>query len=518
MDFREYCKIKEKEILEQLKEFKQNKESFSNSSEVDINECGEILENASDYNKYKLKRQFLRFVHPFQEKWQKHRYKNEIKKTPSKKEELEETLRQIRWVNKKFNGFIFKSGIFPNDKLVEIILEYGQTQNKTGNFVLKMLVSLFRCTMNEKGEVLSILENNIADFFDLNYQVLKDKKSSDLLFLFNKLFILCLSGEIREKYSMSITEIQNEIKRQDFNKDEKERKKLSQRLKVLNELKIYISGDEIICAPLSINYFKDLLIESGLPLDVQDFYLNKMYLFMKQEERKNSTYILNQHLKMEQIYIIKKASRLVEKKVDIAISKLIRRVIKDIVSMCKYKELEMIATVEQEMKFLDSIDYKIKVLEEIIKNGINNKVRSTFNYLTDNDCVPLLLTDIETKDIIDYQEIYYMLNILAQNHNIGKELGQFQGVNCYAIEGNCGTLLYTKYKKKIVIIRLIEDNKNIEYSRYLNKNIIEAMHKKLSEPVNHVVESVNERLVLHTLSLRENAKENGFCFKKKAKK
>jgi len=114
--------------------------------------------------------------------------KNEIKKTPSKKEELEETLRQIRWVNKKFNGFIFKSGIFPNDKLVEIILEYGQTQNKTGNFVLKMLVSLFRCTMNEKGEVLSILENNIADFFDLNYQVLEDKKSSDLLFLFNKLY------------------------------------------------------------------------------------------------------------------------------------------------------------------------------------------------------------------------------------------------------------------------------------------------------------------------------------------
>lgn len=453
--FKEYLKGRLKTLNKDLIQIETEISSLPSVKDFDMTKYGSKSYFLHEYFESKPKRLFGIKIKPSSNKLQEFAhslvYQRLYEKKDKLKNQIEEILTAIKLIDSEGNVL---DEIYPLNNLLNELLKYCEKNKISSVIFLNMLSRLIKPLKKDKNNVEKIILCDIADYFDEEGNLVKTLPNNNLVFIIHKLLTtlnINLDDSENRVYLNHVTKYLNSlVKKESVGKEE-----LTEQKQALAKLKEYIKNNQIVKLPKDLNEFVKLLSLSGLPVDQQKYYKEKVEKAIKiEEETKHQKEIISTYLTEKDRKIITAAERLILNTDDVELCSLLARFRDDILSLCRY--LEFVRGTHEEQVSLEILAQRINSLKIVMHNITNpeEKKRNNFYYLTNHRHIPELISSIETTDITFYQEIYNLLIDLANNLAFGVKIGEEQGVEIYHLYGEYTKITYTKYHDEIVIMSI----------------------------------------------------------------
>ncbi len=506
MNFIEYCNKRIGEILTKIKDIDETISKFPKQEDIKIENYGnknEISRKIKRNTSHKIKNIFY---HPSIGEIRKYIRKTEIENLKSRRKVLEEELNQLMKASKSFdlktNRFI--SSIFPNNFVIKIMLEYGELGVEKFDSIISKLISLFKISANTgNNNVISKIEHDISISFTDDGILKPEADGINMSFMIEKLFQITVGEDCVNKHEISISGIKTEleIKCNSNQSSEEKRNKLLEKQKVIKELQQYIKNGIVVKATPSREYFENLLNKAGLSQNISKKYLYQMDKIISKIESFENEQLLRKYMSFKEVETLTKISEQIEEITIPEIKKFLLRTLKDVISICKYLELNPLQ--EEKDKAYEIIAHKIEVLKTAIACFYEEQSeKSTFLYISNSNECPNILSSIETADEHLYPEIYSLLDQLSNNcHQDNSIIVKETTFNI--IEGEMLDLIYIPNTERATVVTIV--NKTTSPESVLTNNIIEAANRIKCVEKNNSFEKqhiIYEQIILQTLDLK----------------
>lgn len=505
MDFKTYCAERINKIREEIKQLEEAISNFPRQEDIKIEDYGNKKDLLSIVAKQKGKKIRRLIFKPTKAEVKSFIRQEKISSLESHIKELQEEIRQLTNVSESFDQVknVFTKSVYPNDYILKAILNYFQNNNSKIDESFKLLISLFKSLDTELVGLTGKIERDIGNQFNEDYKPIATASISNITFSIDKLFKGIMRDGNLEKYVKSIDEIKNYVITQAKSDEQSPRDKLLIRQNAINELQIYIKDNEIISPAPSLDHFKEVLELAGINPKVAQVYCEKMAIFLKENEIKESLEIIKRNLTPSEIEIWQKAKKLELEIDNQELKDLLNGITKDIVSACKY--LELMPIPEERDTTLEIITQKIDSLFSAISNIVSQKSEiSAFYYATNQDNIPYALLNIETIDSLQYEKIFRMLQDLASGEIKHASVYQTRSISLKRIEGTEVDIYYTDICDKPIIVsihpRALNDTK-LHIPKSVRDSIISIMKSVKNEDFNKI-QATYERLIIQSLDIR----------------
>ncbi len=450
MTYREFVKSNIEKTLGDLGALDTQIEKFPSIDNFDYRNYGTREEILRQYSEFKKKR-FKFFSRIKDSDLNEFVYRREVKRLQHQRLQMEDKLQQLMETMKSFNGKGFNKAIIPNNFVVQSILEFGELKKLDMKDLLDMIMSLFKKISMSEEDFVAIVERNLAENFDENLQLRSDVSLSSVLFMLDKIIRMLCPNDFAEKYETTIIGLKNEVSLQFESKEPDERREdLEKKKKNIAELKEYINGDEIIKIAPSLDYFRRLLEEAGIDGIQQKRYVSSMSKLIRAEEIQESKRLTEKYLDYKELIAFGEALTFLEDSENTEVNKFLSRILKDIVSLCKYME-DLEIPEEMQMSY-DAIALKLQTASTIVSTAKENiGGNNIFYYLTDDNNVPCILNNIASIDSLHYDEIFRVLLRLSRGEN-GVVVDDSSDISFEYIDGNSIKVYYAKKGGTIVVV------------------------------------------------------------------
>lgn len=489
-------------IKNELKKLQQQIKSFPSKDQIEYTDYGSKKAIKREYSQLKNKKKHFFISKKSKQELNNYIYERELSKLTNRTDELNEELYQLTEVTKSFIGEEFQAEIFPNDYVVESILEYSELVNLNSSSLIKMLISLFKRLTNTEKTFLKTIEHNISEYFTDSYDLLKNINVSSLLFMLDKIFKTSCKSKTNKAYETSINSLKQEIKRRhNKQKTESSKKQLEHQKSAISELNKYIKDGQIIAPAPSVTFFEFLLEEANIDCSLRKKYSTLMEELINKLNPKESLYLIEKYLSKAEQEEWRKANEFANNLPNPELSNFIKRILQDIISICKY--IEAIDIESEKPLSYEAISLKLDLIQTIMYKLKNTKKNEhTFCYVTDTNNVPILLRNIENLDILRYNDILHTLERLA-NGESGEPIPSVD-YQIIAIDGDNIRLYYSQKDKTIAIIGVIGDKLTNDNSLYLGSNVIQSLKRIFNNNQDanfNRTQHTYEEIILHSLDL-----------------
>lgn len=508
-NFKIYLESRIKKLETELKNLEVKIEYWQNEHEINLENYGTLKELKKEYRKQSSKKIYQKL---FITKKELETYisEKELNELTEKSQKLNKILHELRSAFIAISGNRFIDKMENTNNVIKEYLNYLIIFSEPVEESLRNLIAIFKATIS-KESVIDKIKGNIATFFDENNNIISNTNYGTLNLLFEKLFLTLLTEKEQEEHNINIISLLHEIKIQcDINLSAIKREELQVQKEAIIKLQEYIAKNQIKKATSDIEYFKELLNKSGLKKESIENLLYKMQEKIEQEKEIASQIqqekIIQKFLTENEILDVRKSIEL-EREFAEPIKTLINKLRNDVVSLCKYLEL-----IESDHEFQNSLEIltkRMNVLRDVIKILEENKYSiNTFFYFTSYDQVPLILRTIESTDIVDYPEIYSLLEYLATNPETGTKITDSTEPELFELASHSYKLVFSRKNSKIVIINVYKSTLNSE-----KKSIKKSSLNRLKEIFANVqkeelqqLHSKYEELILSSLNLNFSEK------------
>lgn len=399
-----------------------------------------------------------------------------------------------------------KDSVISNREVVLSYLDYAKDRNISSKDVLGFLVKVFKSNQDNKS-LMAILENNIVGFFKDDNSLNKEDVDT-VIFIFRKLFKIIVRDDI-DKYKDIIDsvyeEIRNRSKRVSVDSDEKYT--LLVRRKAMELLSTYIDGNRIIKVADDMNYFIKLMNAAGLSDNIIDDYTKQMVRMMKQEHEKENDAILSSRLLPDDLKVYNDARKIYDSIDDGEQKELLGRLIKDILSICKYLNLGIMA--EELDSTLEILHTKIHLLKEEVSLIVRPlDVGSAYRYVVNEEGVPNIIRNIEAIDVINYGSIYSVLDGLQESvqHEVAFNIN---GIDFYLVSADETEIIYTVVNGRKVLVGATTLKSVNDIRDSITSSSVEYIGRMLEndkETSNEALEQNYENLLIKLLDLDNTIK------------
>lgn len=457
--FKLHIEQKLQEVQKSINELNIKIETLPTKDQINLKDLGNIKELKKEYNTYYKRTGFLQLIGPSTEELKRFFHKQILTSLEEEKDKLN-ILKQAfeDLINSIKDNQITQKLTYTN-ALIKELLEFSSNNNLSSSDTIELLLEILRNSKNDQYVDTSI-KKSITGFYDSNNQLKDEFNINSLRLMYEKLFLVTLTEEEQNKYSIIINGIIIELKIKSNNETEPSIKEtLLVQKENLRKLQEYISAGQII-KTTNIEEFKKILNNSGLDqmlitkllIEMQD----KIEEERKKQEEKQTKESLTKHLSEKELLYIEK-SYIIEQKYNKEIKQLIIRLREDVISLCKY--MDFVYTTVDINDSYDVLTKRISILKELlIQLESRSTEQSQFYYLTDNDLVPYIMRTIETKDISELNSILNLLKKLANRKHTGSIISICNGIPIYKVSNASHTLLFTKHTSKPTIIDIYSTN------------------------------------------------------------
>lgn len=398
----------------------------------------------------------------------------ELESLKKQKDELEEKLHQYKLAEKSFLDGVMTEQVFPNNYVLKSMLTYFcDTNANEYNRLLRMMISMFKFSERNNTNFLAIIEGNIAENFDENYE-LKEKISIDsLLFMIDKIL---KSLNLDEKMDPILESLKKEIKNSYLSLKNKTERKEDQS-DSYDEVREYIVDGKVVKTTPNLQCFNDILNKTGINEETKEKYLELMQNELEKRESIEDKRLVEKYLSAPEEKTIVEAYNYLMGLSNPMIVRFIKRILKDVVSACKYmevmgKNLDMQETYE-------TITCNIELLRTICAMDLSEEQENYFYYVLGTDEMPVALRNIEGIDPIKYTTILKLLKDLVL-HKCGTEISCVDGLSLNTIEENNVGIIYAKKEDTIIILGITADMFSKENPTF-NENMIKKIKDILSK-------------------------------------
>ena len=483
-------------------------ENIPDPPEINITLYGTKEEIKKAYKKDLQPNIFKRIIGPSMLDLQIYTRNREILRLRKQKCSLERTISQVKNAIDSIKENHITKEIWPNEEIYILLLEYASTRNINPKELLDFFVELCKYS-KENDKVEDKIKKNIARFFDEEGKILKDTKLSALTLLLDKLFMCILSSQEDEKYSLVINQLIVQLKVEKDRVTKLETKpELELKRRALIELQDYINGT-IIIKILDIENFKLLLETAGISQINQNRLIEQMTERIeeerKEEQRKQEIQVVERYLEEKDIELLRKADQKANSSIG-PISDLIKRAIKDVISMCKYLSYtDQIGDIHESLEILED---RIRVVKNILANlELDEQTSNTLFYLTDNEGIPVLLRNLEVYEVTEYMYIYNLL-YKAANKNQGKRFASKDNIDFYYLRANQLRLVYADTNNCRIIVGIDGYNSINTIKKSISKEVITKINEISNRSSNKTYREIHatyENVILDSLNIKDQS-------------
>lgn len=523
MNIIEYFQKKVEILSHELEEIELQISKIPEIDDINIEQYGNKRELSKKVKKekgFKIKRIFAR---QSTREIRKYIHQKEVENLVLKQKKIKRAIDQLVSFINSFNvgNKSFAISIFPNDIIIKALLEYSKISEIGYDNILDILIKLFKSVGQDKKSLLSKIEHDIGDQFDDDLNIIEGVSSNTLAFTFDKLMRVAVGADYDSEFKVSISALEVELKlREQLEDSQEKRDSLIETQNAIKELKEYILGERIIKVAPSTEYFEGLLTKAGINKIAKQQYVSKMNELIKEREEKENSELIKKFLSEDEQSILEKAKREIDKTTTTDLQSLLERLIKDIISICKY--MDMMFKSEEMVESYELLVQKIETLKVAlreIKKGTNEE--HVFCYTTNGNNVPTALVSVETIDDMLYGEILESLSKLAQKSTENKLICQAEGLQFKAQEGRNISIIYVEYNKSIIIISCLANHLLRTENLSITPSTLDSVRNAISSmalPEFHKVQAIYEDLIIQTLDLKTITDDNSYYTLKKDNK
>lgn len=400
----------------------------------------------------------------------------ELNKLNEKKKVIEEQLRQYRVVEKSFHDGEMREKAFPNNYILTSMLSYfNEIKSNDFRTLLSMIISLFKMVGENNTDFIALIEQNIAENFDSKYQ-LKDGINLDtLLFMLDK---VAKSFNFDDQVAAVLEGLKNEIRNSYVCSKEEQHQKTETNRALPGELEQFIVDGKIVKIAPSLEYFQYVLDKAKINDELKKEYLGLMQSASLEREKNEEKRLLAKFLVDTEQQTLATAYSYLMDSSNPAIAHFIQRLLKDIVSACKYMEI-----MGENLDFHDSyeaIACKVELLKALCTMNLAQESKNTFYYVLGCDEMPIALRNAEGIDSLQYSRILKLLKSLSLNED-GKEIGSFDGIRVNVLEEKNVGIIYAKEDNTIIILGISADifgKERFTLNRNVSQKIKDILSKK----------------------------------------
>ena len=188
------------------------------------------------------------------------------------------------------------------------------------------------------------------------------------------------------------------------------------------------------------------------------------------------------------------------------ISDLIKRAIKDVISMCKYLSYtDQIGDIHESLEILED---RIRVVKNILANlELDEQTSNTLFYLTDNEGIPVLLRNLEVYEVTEYMYIYNLL-YKAANKNQGKRFASKDNIDFYYLRANQLRLVYADTNNCRIIVGIDGYNTINTIKKSISKEVITKINEISNRSSNKTCREIHatyENVILDSLNIKDQS-------------
>lgn len=419
---------------------------------------------------------------------------------------LKEKLQEINELKSSYKENQDKTTILPSTAIIKAYLNYAKEYKIPASTILDFLISIFHNDLPPKN-VLSTIEKDIISYFNID-NTFDTKETNTIIFLFKKLFDMVLKDKITD-YEDLIASINEEIKERGSKRilSSDEKYTLLVQRKAVDTLKTYIKGNKVIKSSDNINDFIRLLEDAKVEEKQAKIYAMQMIELIQSNEEEMNNALVSKNVSQEEYNIFMQAKSLLATLPIEEQQKLLSRLIKDIISICKYINMGIVADELNDAR--EVLFTKIDLLRSQLKILTNPPTEtSTFRYVTNNEGIPLIIRNIEGIDIMSYKDIYYALKSLSPN---AATLPSFttNGFDFYVQKASDVNIVYTIINGRIVLVSATAEKDISKISSDIYYSSLTCLAEMASKPTSdedNLVEQNYENLLIKLLDLDNTLK------------
>lgn len=523
MNIIEYFQKKVEELSHELEDIELQISKIPDIDDINIERYGSKKELSKKIKKekgFKVKRFFAR---QSTREIRKYIHQKEVENLILKQKRIKKAIEQLNNFINNYNGYdkSYAASIFPNNVIIKTLLEYGKISEEEYDSILDILINLFKSVNQDKESLLSKIEQDIGDQFDDDLNIVEGVSSKTLAFTFDKLMRVAVGSDYDSEFKASISALEVELKlREKFEDNQEKRDSLIETQNAIRELKEYILGERIIKVAPSIEYFEELVTKAGINKTIKQQYVSKMSELINEREEKENSELIKKFLSEDEQTILEKAQNVLNKTATPVLQSLLERLIKDIVSACKY--MDMMFSKEELAESYELLAQKIETLKVAlrkIKDGNNEE--HAFCYTINNSNIPTMLFNIETIDDMLYGEILESLSELTKKSSDNNTICQAEGLQFKVQKGRNISVVYVEHNKNVIIISCLANHllrmENLSISSS-TLDSVKSVIASMSLPEFHKIQAIYEDLIIQTLDLKTIADDNThYILKKDAK-
>lgn len=473
-ELKEYLEFIYQKELEQKKLLQQEYANIKNITELSKKQIKEIK------REMKIKRSLVRRIVPISDEKVLAFYKEqEINKVEIKLSKLISNLDELsNAINAIRNNRIVKP-IYPNESLIALIIDYSIKNNINPHESLKTIIEIFNnnpiLAENKQKEAMYNLEKSITSIFDENGKIDPECSFTTAKFNLNKLFEMCNVNINKSNVSVFINLLYKDLEIDFYDNHIIETKKMQETLnkekEALSSLRKYFDGSKIIASCNQKEF--DLILKN---LNFDNKTKEVLSVQMKEYNRKINNNkrqgklisVCEKYITSEEKELLLQTIRIIEDNNTPEIV-IIDRVLKDIISICRYMNLSDLQYEYNES--MEILSVKLDTLKTLIKNHMSPNINYVSNYLflSDDNNIPYLLSDLGA---IEQQEYYKATELLKNINTDDRQVfNTVDDEELYLIEGNGYSLFYTEHNGSKVLIKLVPSQYKDRVLPFVNSHL-----------------------------------------------
>lgn len=474
--FKKYLETQLKIIETQLEAIKKTITEFPSAKNIDIASYKNIDKIRKEYTKTYKVNIVKRIFGPSKKELQEFIHELELKRLVEAKESYQQKIKQItEYMNSSNeNGLIKKMDTDKN--LFILIFDYATNNSINPKELLEHIINICKYSL-ETEKLDSKIKNNIASFFDDNYQLIDQKEFKSIKLIIIKFFHLILGEDTETKYKMVLDQLYIELEllsKEQLPKTTKSN--ISTKRESLIELQKYINGLKV-SKTLDIPTFTKLLNKAEIPVAHQEKLIvlmqKRIAIENERAEKEKIKSIIEHFLSQDEKSLLENAL-ILERQIEGPLQAMLKRARKDVLSMCKY-----ISMSGENINFHETTEIlaeRLRVLKSILTNVEHQKNPSnSLFYIISKEGLPLILRNIELYEFCDYNTIYNLLYRAATAET--KKSFCINRINFYAISLNHIKLVYAETKGKRIIVEVCHNQSINTIKKHINNEIIKQIEE-----------------------------------------
>lgn len=465
--------------------------------------------------KIKIRKKGIKKIIPISEAKAIKEYKEkELEKISIKLTKINFNLDQISNAISAIHDNRFIKPIYPNNEVIPLIIEYAVKNNIDSKELLKVLLTIFKNIPKIEGPKDSYynIEKEISTIFTEDAKVKTEYSFTTVKFNIFKLLELTNVDQNKNNIVVYINLLLNQLELEYYDEHIIESKKLKEvltkRKKAIEQLKEFYDGTKIIKGCKN-STFEKILSDLNINSKAYDTLLHQMKEYNnKKDKNKEEKQLINttkKYFKDDELNTILQAYKIINNDNNPEQTKIIDRTLHDVISLCRYLELEM--AVDNYHETMEILYTKIRALKVLVAEyaSPNNSYQTNFLFLSNENNVPHIISDITLLDDMLYGNVYKLFSQIKFLEE--KQYDTIEDIPIYVADDGILSLFYTIINDKKVILKVTTMETQDRIYSFIKSHIkeINDIKEKISTEIE--ISGIQAKLVDIELNLNNSKKE-----------